>query len=150
MKNKFVDRRDFFQMLGIGAATLGCGLTLPEESKRTNRGVLVESNGDYDGYLVEKLNEGIFPYEIDPGRITRMSEKNNTFSRNIWDPARTNRPEVTENLANEYLIAGEGKVPNQTRLDYALMAASWKTAREDTGESYHWKIKRHCSFTPFE
>jgi len=29
------------------------------------------------------------------------------------------------------LIEGQGQVPNQTRLDYALMAAAWTYARSD-------------------
>ena len=36
--------------------------------------------------------------QIDEAVLTRMSEKLTMFSRNVWDPARQNRPERSENI----------------------------------------------------
>lgn len=134
-----INRRDFLKITGISAATLGLGITGSRSVARTPDGTLVESPSEYGGFLVEKINSKKFPYEYDPKVIKRMSEKSTTFSRNIWDPARRNRPETKEDLTHINLVEGKGKVPNQTRLDYALMAAAWHGSRSGGGLSYRWE-----------
>jgi reductive dehalogenase len=71
-----------------------------------------------------------------------MSEKSTTFSRNVWDPDRQDRPETSENLAHINLVEGKGRIPNQTRLDYAFMAASWHVANVHGRASYEWDLHR--------
>jgi len=105
----------------------------------TERGVVVESEAEYGGFLVEKLTGGDRPYEVDPSRLARMSERFTVFSRNVWDPARQSRPELSENLTRVNLLEGRGVVPNQTRLDYALMAAAWRHAGMGGGQDYDWE-----------
>lgn len=137
MLNQSINRRNFLQFLGVGTATLGVGFSAPKIIAKTANGVLVESKSEYGGFQVEKLTKGKYPYECDPDVLKRMSEKSNLFSRNSWDPARRNRPELSENLTYENLVKGEGKLPNQTRLDYAMMAASWCASSIGSG----WDIQ---------
>ncbi|MFP3854091.1 MAG: reductive dehalogenase [Anaerolineales bacterium] len=141
MSETNINRRDFLKIMGLESAALGTALAVPKLVGRTANGVLLESKEYYGGFLVEKRSAGDPPYEIDPNVIERMDEKFTIFSRNRWDPERQNRPERGEdaNLTKERLIDGEGKVPNQTRLDYALMAASWATAFMG-GPQYGWEV----------
>ncbi|UCE38856.1 MAG: twin-arginine translocation signal domain-containing protein, partial [Thermoplasmata archaeon] len=129
MSNHSILRRDFLKMIGIGTAAVGFGMAHSEVIAKTKNGVVIESPDDYGGFPVEKINNKRYPYQLDPKIIKQMSEKSTVFSRNMWDPARRNRPEVKENLTHQNLVEGKGKIPNQTRLDYALMAASWHGAR---------------------
>ena len=139
MSNPSVNRRDFLKIIGIGASSLGLGIAGPRLLARTKEGMLIESPSEYGAFAVERLNTKSFPYEFDPGKLKRMSEKSTTFSRNFWDPERRNRPETKENLTQVNLVEGKGIVPNQTRLDYALMTAAWHGARSGGGLSYRWE-----------
>lgn len=139
MDKKTVNRRDFIKLLGIGASSLGLGIAGPKPIANTRDGTLVESPGEYGGFLVEKLKAKNFPYEYNTEKIKQMSEKSTIFSRNVWDPDRRDRPETKENLMYINLVEGEGKVPNQTRLDYALMTAAWHGSRSGGGLSYRWE-----------
>lgn len=136
-----MDRRDFLQLLGIGATTAGTLFSAVEIVGQTDKGVLVKSEDLYSGFTVEKLKKGKFPYEVDPAVLKQMSHKQIIFSRNRWDPARMDRPALETDLTHENLVKGEGKIPNQTRLDYALMAASWFHAHYRGGELYDWETK---------
>jgi reductive dehalogenase len=142
MKNTSTERREFIKRLGVGVAALGLNHVHSGIIRKTPRGVMVDSPEEYGGFLVEKISDSNFPYECDPRLLKRMSEKSTTFSRNIWDPDRQNRPEVSENLAHINLVEGRGQIPNQTRLDYALMAASWHTANVHGRASYQWEVHR--------
>jgi len=139
MSNPSVNRRDFLKLIGIGTSSLGLGIAGPKPIAKTRDGTLVESSGEYGGFFVEKLGAKNFPYEYDTEKIKRMSEKSTTFSRNVWDPDRRDRPETKENLTYINLVEGKGKVPNQTRLDYALMTAAWHGSRSGGGLSYRWE-----------
>ena len=143
MTESNLDRRDFLKLLGIGTSTLGLGALAPKIFARTPHGTLVESPTEYGGFLVEKLNGKTYPYQFDPEKLNRMSEKSTTFSRNTWDPDRLDRPETKENLTSINLFDGQGKVPNQTRLDYALMDAAWHGARSGGGLDYGWEGNRY-------
>ncbi len=123
-----MERRDFLGSLGFGSAFLGAGMTRPRILGRTGAGVVVESEAEYGGFMVEKLSGGAVPYEVDPSVLRPMSEKGNVFSRNVWDPERLKILNAAENIAERNLIRLEGKEPNQTRLDYAFMAAAWRHA----------------------
>ena len=136
MSNSSFHRRDFLKALGIGTAALGMSAA-PKIISGSGNGVLVESPAEYGGFTVEKLTDQKFPYKVNPDMLKPMSERMNAFSRNVWDSSRQDRPGKTENLRVENLVKGEGKVPNQTRLDYALMAASWTYARSG-GITYRW------------
>jgi reductive dehalogenase len=136
-----INRRDFLRIMGLGGVAFGAALKAPRLVGKVPGGVLVESEELYGGFLVKKLTGDEYPYEIDPNVIQQMSEKFTVFSRNHWDPARADRPELTENLTKERLVDGEGKVPNQTRLDYALMAASWATSAMRGGPQYEWELQ---------
>jgi reductive dehalogenase len=137
-----MDRRDFLGLMGTGSAALGVGmgvgLTTPTVVGATETGVLVESESEFGGFVVEKLTDGAFPYDIDQSVLRRMSEKLTMFSRNVWDPERIESLAAQPNVQRQNLIEGEGKVPNQTRLDYALMAAAWRHAMMDGGRDYDW------------
>jgi reductive dehalogenase len=135
-----IPRRDFLKWMGMGSTAIGLSLSQSRLIAKTTRGTLVESPDEYGGFLVEKIRGKSFPYEYDTKTIKPMSEKSTTFSRNFWDPARQDRPETKENLAHINLVQGKGKIPNQTRLDYALMAASWHGSRAGGGLSYSWDI----------
>jgi epoxyqueuosine reductase len=142
MTNISIERREFIKRLGLGAASLGWGGAVPKVVAKTPGGVLVDSPEEYSGFLVEKISDKSFPYEYDPNVLKRMSERSTTFSRNVWDPERKNRPESGEDLAYINLVEGKGQIPNQTRLDYALMAASWHTANVHGRASYQWELHR--------
>ena len=74
---------------------------------KTRNRMLVESPSEYGGFLVEKLSAKNFPYEYDTTKIRRMSEKSTTFSRNVWEPERQDRPETKENLTYINLVVGD-------------------------------------------
>lgn len=133
-----MNRRNFLKMAGMSTAAIGAGFVLPVIVGETKKGVLVESQEQYGGFLVEQLTKGNFPYKADPAILKPMSQKANIFSRNHWDPLRRDRPGVTEDLTHRNLVEGKGKVPNQTRLDYALMAAAWSLARTRNSPYYKW------------
>jgi len=99
---------------------------------------VVESEAEYGGFVVEKLTNGRFPYEIDPDVLRPMREIDNIFSRNGWDPVRLNSPARGEDITGRNLVEGEGKVPNQTRLDYCLMAAAWRHSSMGGSQDYAW------------
>ncbi len=157
MSGDSMDRRRFLEALGLGSVGLGAAgagggaglaaglagvstlLGTPRILGATERGVVVESEAEYGGFLVEKLTGGALPYQADPKRLASMSEKFTVFSRNVWDPVRQNRPERSENLTRVNLVEGRGVVPNQTRLDYALMAAAWRHAAMGGGGDYQWE-----------
>ena len=136
MSDPSLGRRDFLKMLGIGTA-IGGMYAVPKVTSKTPHGVLVESPEEYGGFAVERMTDREYPYRIKPDLLKPMSEKRTVFSRNVWDPLRQDRPGLTENLRVINLVDGEGKIPNQTRLDYALMAASW-THAYSRGITYRW------------
>jgi reductive dehalogenase len=131
-----MDRRIFLNAFGGGSAVLGAGFAMPRLVGRTAAGVLVESEAEYGGFLVEKLSGDRVPYEVDNAVLEPMSEKANVFSRNVWDPERREILDVAEDVAGRNLIELGGKEPNQTRLDYALMAAAWRHAQNS--HDYGW------------
>ena len=126
MSDANVGRRDFLHLLGVGAGALGAGLAAPRVIAETEGGHLIESEREHGGFLVEKMTDGRFPYECDPDVIARMDEKFTIFSRNMWDPVRLESLRRQPDVSHVNLVEGEGKVPNQTRLDYALMSAAWR------------------------
>ncbi len=117
---------------------LGGLFATPRVLGATDRGVLVESKAEYGGFVVEKLTSGRFPYEVDPGVLAPMREVDNVFSRNGWDPARLAELASAENVTARNLVEGEGRLPNQTRLDYALYAAAWRHASMGGSRDYEW------------
>ena len=137
MKTNNVSRRDFLKKTGL---SLGAISTIGSMSvvAKSRDGYLVESEGEYGGFVVEKLSGRKMPYQINPDKLRRMKEKFTVFSRNGWDPERKERPEVTENLTHERLVIKGGKEPNNNRLDYALMSAAWATARFSGSPFYNW------------
>jgi len=145
MKKKSIHRREFLKELGFGVALAGAGLSAPKLVARTSRGYLVESESEYGGFLVEKLTGDKFPYEYKSDVLKQMSEKMTVFSRNVWDPVRLERPR--ENLRYERLVEGKGKIPNQTRLDYALYDGAWTMANRGGRMAYRWDTGEGISET---
>jgi reductive dehalogenase len=142
MAKNAIDRRDFLKMMGISTAAVGLNFSVPKVVGRNEKGLILESEEEYGGFQVQKLSGDKPPYEYDPEVLKRMNEKFTMFSRNVWDPERANRPELTENLTKERLVDGQGKVPNQTRLDYAFMGASWALAdMGGGGPQYNWNVQ---------
>ncbi len=142
MKNISIARREFIKRLGVGAASLGMGGVSSGIIARTPDGVWIDSPAEYGEFLVKKITGRTFPYEYDPKILKRMSERSTTFSRNVWDPDRQDRPDSGEDIAYMNLVEGRGRIPNQTRLDYALMAASWHMANVHGNTSYQWELHR--------
>jgi reductive dehalogenase len=137
MNDNTLERRDFIKLLSMGGAALGLGMSTPTVIGTTPRGTLVSSREEYGGFTVEQsLMEG-FPYRADPDVLRPMSEKFTTFSRNVWSPDRRKALAEAQNVTYKNLVEGKGRIPNQTRLDYALMAASWSYAHSD-GITYRW------------
>jgi reductive dehalogenase len=136
---KYIDlqRREILKSVGVGVTALGLGTAASTIIARTARGELHQSEEEYGGFTVERLMVSN-AYEVDPKVLEPMSEKLTIFSRNVWDPRRQDRPETKQSLIRERLVDGKGKVPNQTRLDYALMAASWATAGNGGLGRYAW------------
>lgn len=135
MSDQSVNRRDFLKLIGLG----GAGFAVPTVIGKSSNGYLVESEEEYSGFLVEKLSGDKPPYEYDPNVLKRMNEKFTIFSRNVWDPARQDRPK--EDLTKIRLVDKGGKEPNQTRLDYALQAAAWASAAMGGGPAYEWSVQ---------
>ncbi len=134
-----MDRRNFLEMFGGTSATLGVGMAMPKVVGRTDSGVVVESEAEYGGFLVEKLSGGSLPYEVNENILQAMSYKATVFGRNVWDPERRAILDEAENVAERNLVELEGKEPNQTRLDYALMAAAWRHAQNGRNSGdYGW------------
>jgi len=124
-------------MVGLGGTALGVGLTAPRVIAETARGVVVESESEYGALPVEKLSDGTLPYECNPDVLRGMKESMNVFSRNVWDPVRRASLETQEDMSHVNLVEGQGKTPNQTRLDYAFMAGAWKFA--GSRDAYAWE-----------
>ncbi len=140
MSQQNLQRRDMLKLLG---AVAGVGAVAPKVLGRTARGTLVESPEEYGGFAVEKLDGTVgrtAAYLYKPDVVGPLSEKMTAFSRNMWDPARQDRPH--EDFIHKRMVEGKGKIPNQTRLDYALMAASWTVARSDGPAEYRWEDPR--------
>jgi len=140
MSEPILDRRHFLKWMGLGTAGLGLSRVMPEGHSLGPKDALLEIPAEYGGFFVERLGDGRFPYEYDPAVLKRMSEKSTTFSRNVWNPDRRSRLALQENVDYLNLVEGEGKLPNQTRLDYALMAAAWHNASTTDGPSYQWDL----------
>lgn len=138
MSEKSIHRRDFLKFFGIGSSAMGLGMFSPKLISETDEGILVESDIEYGGFTVERMSEK-FPYQIKPDILKPMSEKYNTFSRNVWDPARRDRPR--ENITYMNLIDGKGKIPNQTRLDYAFYDGAWTFAHRGSSLAYSWDTR---------
>ena len=81
-------RRDFLSAIGVGSA--GAALGVPKVLAATSNGVLVESESEFGGFVVEKLSPGQFPYECDPDVLQPMSEKRKP--RAMFAPADTGLP----------------------------------------------------------
>lgn len=136
MSEESIDRRNFLQLVGMGAGAFGAGLVAPTVVAETADGFLIESESEYGGFLVEKLADGKLPYECDPDVLQRMDDRYTVFSRNMWDPVRLESLRRQPNMTYVNLVEGEGKIPNQTRLDYALMSSAWRYS--GLGEAYAW------------
>jgi len=145
MKQHDIQRREFLRRMGIGSMVLGSGLGLTNVLAKTDDGFLVENQDQYGQTPVEILSGKEFPYQVNPDRLDSMKERMNVFSRNGWDPIR--RKEMQKAMDEQggkgifelNMIDGKGKNPNQTRLDYAFMQASWGTAH--MGPFYEWETK---------
>jgi len=137
MSNLDMDRREFLKNVGLGTAFLGMGLASPRVLARTVDGYVVESESEYGELPVERLSGNKKPYQYNPEVLKQMEERMNMFSRNVWDPKRQDRPR--ENSMYKNLVEGEGKVVNQSRLDYALMAAAWSLANFRGSPCYKWE-----------
>lgn len=132
-----MERRDFLKWFSGGTACLGLSTTAPTLLGRTREGMALESPREYGSLPVERLFGGNKPYQIDSGTLRPMREKMTVFSRNMWDPERRIILDAAEDLSHKRLVEGKGRIPENTRLDYALMAASWSYAHSG-GITYRW------------
>lgn len=130
-------RRDFLKLLSTGGTALGLGMAAPVILGETRRGVVVESQEEYGDLPVEIRTDNKKPYRINADVLSPMKEINTVFSRNGWDPIRRRDLAQLENLGYKRLVEKKGLVPDQTRLDYALMTAAWTYAQAG-GITYRW------------
>lgn len=137
MSGQSIARRNFLKLVGLGSGAVGSALTLPRVVAETTDGFLVESEIEYGGFQVEKISGNRLPYECDPDVLRRMDEKYTIFSRNRWDSDRLASLREQPNVSDLNLVTGRGVIPNQTRLDYALMSAAWRYA--GLGNAYAWE-----------
>jgi reductive dehalogenase len=132
-----MERRNFLKWFSGGAAGLGLSTAAPKLLGRTRQGMALESPQEYGGLPVEQLFSGNKPYQIDPAVLRPMREKMTVFSRNMWDPERRRILDTAEDLSQKRLVDEKDRSPENTRLDYALMAASWSYAH--SGDiTYRW------------
>jgi reductive dehalogenase len=123
-------RRDLLKAVAGGTAFCSA-YGLPRLVAHTADGELLESAGEYGGFVVERRSDARGSYEYDPQVLEPMSEKRTVFSRNLWDAARQSRLELGRDMVREWLVEEQGRVPGQSRLDHALYAAAWATAGMD-------------------
>ena len=145
MSKQSIQRRDFLKRLGLGSAVLGVNMAVPGLISKTKSGILVQSEPEYGGFVVEKL-ERDKTYRYDKKVLKQMSEKSTVFGRNIWDPDRQNRPDLKEDLRYERVVTGGGKIPNQTRLDFALYDGAWALSYMGGGLVYEWGIEKKAPY----
>ena len=147
MSKNEIQRREFLKRMGIGSIALGAGLGIPKVLAETDNGFLVENKEQYGMTPVELLSGKEFPYQIKPDILKNMPNRMTVFSRDGWDPVRREeRKKVREaqggrSMFQINMIDKKGKSPNQTRLDYALMQASWATAHMDP--FYNWETQSY-------
>ncbi len=133
MSNQLFERREFLRIMGIGAAGLSAGGGEVFKEKDDSLTISDDDSSDFTVEVLEGAN-----YEYDATVLKQMSEKYNVFSRNIWDPER--RRVMGRGLSYEHLVKGRGRIPDQTRLDYALSSGAWRFANSRTG-AYDWGEK---------
>ncbi len=145
MSKKDIQRRDFLKTIGLGALAVGGILSPGKVIGKTSNGYLVENPEEYGDLPVEVLSDKQPPYKYNEEIITNMEQRMNIFSRNEWDPIRFRQMQkaLEENggksvFETNFELHG-GKLPNQTRLDYAFMQAAWSTAF--TPGFYDWESK---------
>jgi epoxyqueuosine reductase len=144
MSGSTVHRRDFLKIFGAGAAAgLGNPALFAEPTEHSIRPE--EEHGEFE---IEKVATNY--YRCNPEMLRPISQKTTVFSRNMWDPVRQERPR--ENLRHQRLVEGQGKIANQTRLDYALYDGAWAFSYMGGGEAYDWGIKntRKSNLKPWE
>jgi len=147
MNKKDIQRREFLKRMGIGSIAVGTGLGIPRVLASTDKGYLVENSEQYGETPVEVLSGKDFPYQINPDKLRSMRNRMTVFSRNGWDPVRREQiKKVYEDQGGRSIfqinmIDNQGKVPNQSRLDYAFMQASWATAHMDP--FYNWETQAY-------
>lgn len=139
-----IRRRDFLKTIGLGSLIIGSSLSASKVLGKTANGFIVENQDEYGDLPVEILTkEGVYEYDQDV--IKNMEQRMNIFSRNVWDPVR--HAEIQKALDEQggkstfeiHLKDHEGKLPNQSRLDYALMQAAWATSYTDP--FYDWETR---------
>lgn len=144
MSKTEIRRRDFLKTIGLSSLALG-GLSASKVLGKTTNGIIVENQNEYGNFPVEILTKEEQPYQYNSELIKNMKQRMNIFARNVWDPirhaemqkaleAQGGRSTIEINLEDHH-----GKLPNQTRLDYAFMQAAWSTAF--TEPFYDWETK---------
>jgi reductive dehalogenase len=126
------------KLLGIGSASVGVGAAAEVIGKTAN-GAVISSPEEHGGFVVEKLNDQRQSYLYDESVLQRMSDKDTVFSRNRWDTKRKKQLDESEDTAQRDLIEGQGRLPNQTHLDYAFYSASWFNAMVHGSSCYQWQ-----------
>ncbi len=133
MSKNNIERRDFLKKMGLGTFAVGVGLGIPSVIGQTKDGFLIKNETEYGETPVEILTNKK-PYLTKPDVLKRMEQKMNIFSRNRWDTVRKKEMERVmkeqggKSIFEINLIDKKGKLPNQTRLDYAFMQGAWSTA----------------------
>ena len=92
-----LNRRTFMTLLGAGTASVGLSAITPSTLAQNDD----SSTDDTGGFQVNRLNGEESAYQVDPQRLKAMTQLNTVFSRNGWDPARQERPELNEDLSRD-------------------------------------------------
>ncbi len=120
-REREMNRRGFLGRLGITAASLPAAMVVG----RIGGDEVLAAPEEYGGFLVRRSPEGEPPYQVDENVYQRFDQRNETFSREMWDP------KVIESEAPFDGVEEENIRTNKegfTRLDYAFMSAAWTIA----------------------
>ncbi len=121
MTDKAISRRDFLKIAGAASAAL----PLTHVVGTVNGENILYSPEKYGGFLIRERSAETPPYEVDDSVYKRFDQKNEVFSRQLWDPIIQESEAPYANMVPENIM---GNVKGKTRLDYAFYTAAWTVA----------------------
>lgn len=120
-KKNEISRRDFLKMTSLASVSLPVATVLG----KIGNDEIVFSPEEYSGFLIRRPAKGAPPYQVDDSVYKRFDQKNDVFSRNVWDE---------KVIADEQAIAGnpvemmQKQTPGKSRVDFAFYTAAWTVA----------------------
>ncbi len=116
-----MNRRGFLGRLGITAASLPAAMVVG----RIGADEVLAAPEEYGGFLVRRSPEGEPPYQVDENVYQRFDQRNETFSREMWDPKVIESEAPFDGVEEENIRTNK---EGYTRLDYAFSSAAWTIA----------------------